>query len=75
MSRTYLPLRPSADGIGLREQHGDETDLQPEPEEFDDDPQNEVALKGHFARHGIFPQRGVERKVAGERFHHSTAPE
>ena len=34
----HLPLRPGADGIGLREYDADEAQLQPEPEQFHDDP-------------------------------------
>ena len=59
----HLPHRPRADGGGLAENHADEGELQSEPGQFDDNPEEEVALERHFARDGSFPQRGVNGEV------------
>jgi hypothetical protein len=44
----------------------DEAELESEPEEFDDDPEQEVALENHFAGDGVFPKGGVDGGVASK---------
>ena len=61
--QNHLPFAPGADAVGLREQHGDEAELQAEPQDLHDDPEDEVPFEGHLARHGIFPEREVEREI------------
>jgi hypothetical protein len=60
----HLPFRPGTDGIRLRKNHRDKTQLQTEPQELHDDPEKEIALERHLARHGIGPQRGVKAEIA-----------
>ena len=42
----------------------DEAKLKAEPEEFDDDPEEKVALEHQFAGDGVFPEGGVDAKIA-----------
>lgn len=61
-----LPFGPGADVVGVEVKNADEAELKAEPEEFDDDPEQEVALKSHFAGDGVFPKSGVDAQIAGD---------
>ena len=60
----HLPFRPRTDGSGLRINDRDKGQLQAEPQQLHDDPEDEIALERHLPRHGILPQRGVNGQVA-----------
>src|SRR6266404_4114652 len=59
----HLPLGPAPDIVGMQIEHPDKTELQPEPEQFDEDPQQEIAFESHFPRHRIFPEGGIDSEV------------
>ncbi len=61
-----LPFGPRADVVGMEVKDADEAELESEPEEFDDDPEQEVALESHFACDGVFPKSGVDGGVTGD---------
>ena len=58
-----LPFGPRADVIGVEVKDADEAELEAEPEEFDDDPKQKVALENHFAGDGVFPESCVNGKI------------
>src|SRR5438045_8058494 len=58
--QNHLPLRPIANVIGVLINHRDEGQLQAEPEQLNDDPEQEVGLETHLANDGVLPQRGVQ---------------
>ena len=49
--------------------HGDEAELQREPEQLDDDPQQEVGFETHLAHDGVLPERGVDARSSGWSVH------
>src|SRR5437762_28496 len=61
-----LPLCPRFNMIGVQVEHADKTELQTEPEQLDDDPEQEVALESHLPRHRILPQRAVDAEVTSD---------
>ena len=54
--------------VGVQIDHADETELQAEPQELDQDPEQEIALETHFAHDGIAPQSRVNAGVAPQLF-------
>ncbi len=46
--------------VGVEVKDANEAELESEPEEFNDDPKQEVALEDHFAGDGVFPEGGVD---------------
>src|ERR1017187_1415933 len=63
--KSILPVRTSSDRFVqlVRKNDADKTQLQSEPQDLDQNPQNEIALERHLARHGIFPERGVKGQM------------
>ena len=59
----HLPNRPRADGVGLGKNDADERELQSEPAQLHENPEQEVALEGHLARDGGPPQRAVDGEI------------
>src|SRR5204862_3439239 len=59
-----LPFGPITDVVGVTVDDRDKSQLQREPEQFDNDPEHEVCLELHLADHGVAPERAVNSKVA-----------
>src|SRR5688500_1989803 len=59
----HLPLCPIADPVGVHINDGDEGDMQPEPQQLDYDPEEEIALEAHFARDGILPECEIQPPI------------
>src|SRR5207253_788335 len=55
----HLPFGPRADMVRVQVENTDETELEAEPKQFDEDPEQEIAFEDHLARDGVFPKRGV----------------
>src|SRR5262245_57803790 len=60
----HLPLRPITDALGVTVDHGDETDLKSEPQQFDHDPEQEVRLEAHLTHDTVAPQGAIDFQVA-----------
>ena len=58
-----LPLCPGADMVCMEVKDADKAELETEPEEFDEDPEDKVALENHLASDGVFPEGEVNRKI------------
>ena len=59
----HLPFGPRADLFGVQVEHADEAELEAEPEQFHQNPEQEVAFEAHLARDRIFPERGIDGSV------------
>jgi len=59
----HLPFGPGANVLGVQVKHADEAELETEPEQLHDDPEQEVALEDHLSSNRIFPKREVYAKV------------
>ena len=62
----HLPFGPRADVVRVQIQDADETELQPEPKDFDENPEEKVAFETHLAGDGIFPQRDINAEIAAQ---------
>jgi hypothetical protein len=44
-------------------QDADKSELEPEPKEFNDDPEEKIPFEHRLARDGVFPERGVNGEI------------